>query len=227
MMTFSTESDDVPLQWGQILFSQRSRSQKTLSKSAQSTRFSLHRLNSQQKRLLITSLALVNALIIGATISRDQASQVQAVRSVQALVAPTPVFESVEIHPVEAPQAEVASIATEVTQPTPAPTVVPVVAGVSAVRSLSPQVGNWDGLLQQYFGESWVEAKKIMLCESGGNANAINASSGATGLMQIMPFSSRPSQQLLLDPEINIATAAKIHAGQGWRPWSCKTVLGQ
>lgn len=66
-----------------------------------------------------------------------------------------------------------------------------------------------------------------MLQESGGQADAISTS-GAVGLMQIMPkdgiastftcingpcFASRPSIQELLDPEFNVEYGCKMLAG--------------
>jgi murein DD-endopeptidase MepM/ murein hydrolase activator NlpD len=50
--------------------------------------------------------------------------------------------------------------------------------------------------------------------ESGGNPGAINKSSGATGLGQVMPrergFPDRPTQQELLDPATNAEWSARI-----------------
>jgi hypothetical protein len=52
-----------------------------------------------------------------------------------------------------------------------------------------------------------------MMCESGGNANAYNARSGATGLFQILggPF----------DPAANVAMAFRMWQQRGWQPWTC------
>jgi murein DD-endopeptidase MepM/ murein hydrolase activator NlpD len=50
--------------------------------------------------------------------------------------------------------------------------------------------------------------------ESSGNPGAVNRSSGATGLGQVMPreagFSGRPSRQELLDPDTNLDWSARI-----------------
>lgn len=50
--------------------------------------------------------------------------------------------------------------------------------------------------------------------ESGGNAGAVNRSSGATGLGQVMPreagFPDRPTKAELLDPETNLEWSSRI-----------------
>ena len=53
----------------------------------------------------------------------------------------------------------------------------------------------------------------VIMQESGGDPNVINANSGATGLMQIMPdfvIPGRPTQDQLLDPAFNIQTGCNI-----------------
>lgn len=74
----------------------------------------------------------------------------------------------------------------------------------------------WMPLIQQYSWDS-EKAYRIMMCESGGNPNAINKSSGATGLFQIHPGGSQ-----YLNPEKNVATAYAKYQARGWAPWVCR-----
>ncbi len=87
--------------------------------------------------------------------------------------------------------------------------------------------GNWDALLQQYFGANWAYAKHIMLCESSGNPNAIGPTDSQgynpIGLFQIKNFAGRPSTAELKDGAINIAWAAKMsNGGANWNAWECR-----
>jgi hypothetical protein len=72
--------------------------------------------------------------------------------------------------------------------------------------------GPWADLINQYPWPTQT-AYRIMMCESGGNANAYNARSGATGLFQILngPF----------DPAANVAMAFRMWQQRGWQPWTC------
>ncbi len=73
----------------------------------------------------------------------------------------------------------------------------------------------WMNLINQYPWDT-ERAYRIMMCESGGNPNAINASSGATGLFQI-----HPGGQRYKDPAVNVATAYAKFQARGWKPWVC------
>lgn len=52
----------------------------------------------------------------------------------------------------------------------------------------------------------------VLACESGGNPNARNPRSSATGLFQIL---NGP-----LDPEANVALAFRMWQQRGWQPWN-------
>jgi len=100
--------------------------------------------------------------------------------------------------------------------------------------SLSPSVpaavARYCGAIQAAAVKTGLDADLIaavILLESGGDANA-TSTSGAVGLMQVMPrdglsagflcangpcFSERPSANELLDPVFNIETGAEILAG--------------
>lgn len=83
----------------------------------------------------------------------------------------------------------------------------------------------WDGLLQQHFGAEWQFAKRVMLCESGGNPAARNTTPPdySIGLFQINLYGAnaqyRPSEAYLLDGANNIAYAAQLRRASGWGPW--------
>lgn len=84
-------------------------------------------------------------------------------------------------------------------------------ASRSATRTRGAATGNWSALINQYPWPTGT-AYRIMMCESGGNANALNRSSGATGLFQIL---NGPS-----DPAANVATAFRMYQSRGWQPWN-------
>jgi hypothetical protein len=176
-----------------------------------------HKLALQTKKYLIIGLCTMNAVLLVLTLQKGHTARLNDLHSVQALVAPTVLAQEVSIQPVKAPVAVEARVSTEkVVMPAKA------VEAVSVVRtSYVPNRGNWDGLLQHYFGEVWQQAKSVMMCESGGNASAYNPS-GATGLMQIMALPGRPSVSWLMVPENNIAYAAQLYRSSGWHPWVCK-----
>jgi hypothetical protein len=103
-----------------------------------------------------------------------------------------------------------------------------------------PAVEQWRSLVSQFFPTSRVEeALRIIDCESGGDTNAVNPYSGASGLFQFLPSTwatTAPNAGYggasVFDPEANIASAAWLanrYQELGyyyWTPWSCKRVLG-
>jgi len=78
-------------------------------------------------------------------------------------------------------------------------------------RATSAGVERWRQLVARY---DWPvdSALAVMWCESRGDPNAYNASSGATGLFQILHGP--------LDPEANIALAYRMWRDRGWQPWN-------
>lgn len=84
-----------------------------------------------------------------------------------------------------------------------------------------------DRLLKKYFGNSWQQAKLVMLCESGGNPNALNTNANtrdySVGLFQINLYgnlkNSRPSEKWLRVAENNIKYASQLYGWHGFRPW--------
>lgn len=58
----------------------------------------------------------------------------------------------------------------------------------------------------------------IMWCESKCRPEAHNPS-GASGLLQIMPFWSKGRD--LFDPATNLTVGLEVYRAQGWRAWQC------
>lgn len=91
----------------------------------------------------------------------------------------------------------------------------------------SSMVARWRPLVEKHFPEGMVaKALRVIYCESRGNPDAVNDSSGASGLFQHMPqFWPQRSQAAgfagasVFDPEANIATAAFLATRDGWRHW--------
>lgn len=92
--------------------------------------------------------------------------------------------------------------------------------------------GGWRDLVEQYFPASDVDyALAVIECESGGDPNAYNPSSGASGLFQHLPqyWDERASAAgfagaSIFDPEVNIAASAWLvydAADGGWHHWTC------
>lgn len=91
----------------------------------------------------------------------------------------------------------------------------------------------WRPLVAAYFQPDHVDAAlRVLACESRGNPNAVNASSGASGLFQAMPNWytgrgwDRPSPFGPFDPhdpDRNVAFAAWLFYQTGtWQHWVCK-----
>ena len=62
-----------------------------------------------------------------------------------------------------------------------------------------------------------------MELESAGDPSARNPTSGASGLMQVMPFWAAHfghDTNDFFDPWINLEVAAQIRDQQGWGAWS-------
>ncbi len=119
-------------------------------------------------------------------------------------------------------------------EPTPAPTPepAPVAAATPPPSAPAPAalgspagVERWRELVAAYFPADQVDrALQVMACESGGDPSAVNPSSGASGLMQVMPFWADAlalPHDALFDPATNLDVAAWIWGQGGWSHWSC------
>ncbi len=98
-------------------------------------------------------------------------------------------------------------------------------------RSFSGGVERWRPLVAAYFRPSDVDrALRIMACESGGNPNAKNPGSSASGLFQHLgkywPARSAAagySGESIYDPTANVATAAWLRDQPGgFDHWMCR-----
>jgi hypothetical protein len=95
-------------------------------------------------------------------------------------------------------------------------------------RGMGADVEQWRGLVSAYFPASQVErALCIMEKESGGNPNAKNPRSSASGLFQHLArfWGERSSAagwggSSIWNPEANIAVAAWLQRTGGWGHWS-------
>ncbi len=101
--------------------------------------------------------------------------------------------------------------------------------------------GSWRALVAEFFPAAHVEeALAIMQCESSGNPNAVNPTSGASGLFQFLESSWLWASPLAgyggasrFDPVANVASAAWLfqytvkngHRNGIWAHWECRRVL--
>ena len=82
----------------------------------------------------------------------------------------------------------------------------------------------WRTLVGVYFDPGDVDRVICLIeKESGGNPDGRNPSSGASGLMQVLPswaevFGYAPEQ--LFDPTVNLYVASQIRERQGWGAWT-------
>lgn len=99
----------------------------------------------------------------------------------------------------------------------PEPVTTPIPSGCEGVEQ-------WRLLASAYFG--WKEVDRVLCLmerESAGDPGAHNGGSGASGLMQVMPFWAGRygyHRSDLFDPAVNLWIAARIREEQGWRAWS-------
>ncbi|MEX1124284.1 MAG: lytic transglycosylase domain-containing protein [Acidimicrobiia bacterium] len=82
----------------------------------------------------------------------------------------------------------------------------------------------WRPLVALYFDPEDVDrAMCLMEKESDGNPEARNPSTGAAGLMQVMPFWAEThgyDYEVLFNPAVNLWIAGQIRDQQGWHAWS-------
>ena len=109
----------------------------------------------------------------------------------------------------------------------------------AAIESLQSQIGNWadevqrlerisaeqaDAEVREWFGD-YAIPEAIVMCESGGNWEAVNPSSGAGGAYQILPSTwelyGGEGDPEDASPAEQSAIAAQIWADSGAAAWEC------
>jgi Transglycosylase SLT domain len=116
-------------------------------------------------------------------------------------------------------------------EPEPQPEVVPEPESAPAPAPETPVntgmgegVEQWRALVTAYFGADLADtALCLMTHESGGNPNAQNPSSGASGLMQVLPSWAGKfgySESDLFIPDVNLTISKALYDDGGWSHWS-------
>ena len=96
-------------------------------------------------------------------------------------------------------------------------------------RHISYSAEQWRLLVEKYFQPKDVQtAMTVLQCESGGNPDAKNRHSSASGLFQHLGryWTERSAKAGwggadIFDPEANIAVAAWLKSVTGWGSWTC------
>ena len=118
---------------------------------------------------------------------------------------------------------------TTTTLPAPPPTQPEPPKALSPAPAPAPRpVEEWRSLVSAYFAPEDVDlALRIISCESGGDPNAQNRSSGAAGLFQHIPryWESRVANAgmpgaSIFDPIANVAASAYLAYSDGWGHWA-------
>ena len=101
---------------------------------------------------------------------------------------------------------------------------VPAPSAPPADTGMGSNVEQWRPLVTTYFGAELVDiAMCLMALESGGNPGATNSSSGASGLMQVLPSWADDfgvSRDALYDPATNLSISRSLYDDGGWGHWS-------
>lgn len=92
-------------------------------------------------------------------------------------------------------------------------------------HNASGSCGGWESLIAKHFSDV-ATACRVMMCESGGNPNAVNGNPkyGASGLFQIIKQWAERFQQVTglpyydgrFDPNANVMFAAYLVNAEGW-----------
>jgi Transglycosylase SLT domain len=113
--------------------------------------------------------------------------------------------------------------------PTPARAATPAPAPPPPPPAPGPAGGSIQQIILDAFAplgpgaQQW--ALRVAKCESGYNPNAVNRSSGASGLFQFLPstWASLPQHnQSVFNPVANAQAAAVLYQRSGPNQWSCK-----
>jgi hypothetical protein len=118
----------------------------------------------------------------------------------------------------EAQRVQSAQAAQDSSAPAPAPAAAPSGGGGSIQDIILNAFAPLGGGAQQW-------ALRVAKCESGYNPNAVNRSSGASGLFQFLPstWAALPwHNQSVFDPVANAQAAAYYYQHSGSSPWVCQ-----
>jgi Transglycosylase SLT domain len=95
---------------------------------------------------------------------------------------------------------------------------------LSEDTGMGTDVEQWRPLVTTYFGAELVDtALCLMALESGGNPGATNPTSGASGLMQVLPSWADTfgvTRDALYDPGTNLSISKALYDDGGWGHWS-------
>jgi len=173
------------------------------------------------------------AALARATIGPDDATTTttEATATTSTTAAPTTTAAAA---PRQAPTTTAAPTTTTVPPPPPPPptTTTTTTAPPPPPPTHSDGVEQWRPLVEVYWPADLVEdALSVMDCESGGDPDALNPVSGASGLFQFLPSTWTTSSvgagwagADVFDGEANIAVAAWLSAASTspWEQWACK-----
>ncbi|MGI8822658.1 MAG: transglycosylase SLT domain-containing protein [Acidimicrobiia bacterium] len=171
------------------------------------------------------------AALARATIGPEHGTTTEATATTSTTAAPTTTAAAA---PEQAPTTTAAPTTTTVPPPPPPPptTTTTTTAPPPPPPTHSDGVEQWRPLVEVYWPADLVEdALSVMDCESGGDPDALNPVSGASGLFQFLPSTWTTSSTSagwagadVFDGEANIAVAAWLSAASTspWDQWACK-----
>lgn len=145
-----------------------------------------------KKFLNLTTRAAV--IVIALASCRGDGPQFRTVASMETTVSPT------------------STVASTTTTARPRPPVTHASRSYVRPQAVAPTVvaGDWAALVSSLPWDA-ATAMRIVSCESGGRPWAVNPSSGAAGLFQIL---GGP-----LEPLANVRLAFSMYSQRGWQPW--------
>lgn len=91
----------------------------------------------------------------------------------------------------------------------------------------SGSCGGWADTVAAHFpAEQVARACRVLLCESGGNFQAENPRSSASGGWQFLAstwesVTGTPAPASAYSPDVQTAAAARLWRSSGWGQWSC------
>jgi Transglycosylase SLT domain len=188
----------------------------------------------------ITSDATQQRLVVDARRAEraaDRAAERAAERAAAPTTTSTAPATTAALATTAAPAATAAPTTTTAAPTTTTTTTAPPPPPTTTTTTEAPPVHSggvevWRPLVEEYWPTGQVDdALSVMDCESGGDPNAYNSASGASGLFQFLPgtwasasVSAGWSGADVFDGEANIAVAAWLSdaSTSPWSQWNCK-----